>query len=85
MPAGEWRVLRDGELTALIVLVVQAVLSGLAIDRLTGYYRENLSHPHTSLTLAFLVVALILVLVGALTTYARTPKRSDRSMSSAAA
>jgi hypothetical protein len=52
-------------------LVVQAVLSGLAIDRLTGYYREDLSHPNTSLTLALLVVALILVLLGALTAYVR--------------
>jgi hypothetical protein len=66
-------------------LVVQAVLSGLAIDRLTGYYREDLSHPHTSLTLALLVVALILVLFGTLTAYARNLRRTDGSITSASA
>ena len=66
-------------------LVVQASLSGLAINRLTGYYHEDLSHPHTSLTLALLALALIFVILGAMATYARDSKMRRTSLSSAPA
>jgi hypothetical protein len=38
-------------------LVVQAWLSGLAIDRITGYYSLHLDHPHYILTVMLLAVA----------------------------
>jgi hypothetical protein len=64
----------------LLFLVVQALISGLAIDRLTGYYHDELGHQHTTLTLALLAVALVVVL-GAVATYGRAAKRAGASVS----
>jgi hypothetical protein len=56
--------LRWSVLVAL--LFVQAWTSGLAINRITGYYRDDPSRLHTDLTLALLGLAIALVGVGAL-------------------
>jgi hypothetical protein len=68
----------------LAFLVVQALVSGLALDRLTGYYHENLSHPHLRLTLALLMVAVVVVTLGVIATYARDAKQARASMPSPA-
>jgi hypothetical protein len=65
----------------VMFLIVQAWISGLAIDRLTGYYHEDLGHPHTSLTLALLAVSFAVIAFGAVATYARATKRAGDSMS----
>jgi hypothetical protein len=69
-------------------LVVQAWLSGLAINRNAGYYIDELSRRHTLLTLALLVVAFAIVVVGAVTMKrplsASAPRRSAATNASSA-
>jgi hypothetical protein len=60
-----------------LFLFVQAWLSGLGIDRNSGYYTEQLNHRHARLTVALLGVAVALALLGAIRS-PRAPTSPER-------